>query len=160
MRTPGIIELFARNINPLHISASYAAAKEPDAQTLKAERMHSLQIKMYGSRAFHKERYSFVPSEKMFLVLEFKQLEPGEYNLLALWKSPTGQLVSTSRHTVSLAGAARNHRSFFWLKLMRNGMVTKILTGKAYNRAIHGKWSVEIYINGTGIATQYFMMVN
>jgi hypothetical protein len=149
---------------PLHVSTTTSSSSATDSdltgQSPELDQAHSLQIKMYGDRAFLNERYRFVSSEKVFLVMEFNRLEAGEHTLRALWKSPTGQLINTSGHSISLAESSLKHRSYFWLKLMRNGLFTEALTGKAYKGEIHGRWSAEIYFNGARITTQHFMILN
>jgi hypothetical protein len=92
--------------------------------------------------------------------MEFNQLEAGEHNLLALWKAPNGQLINTSRHNISLSRQAPKHRSYFWLKLIRNGPFTEIVTGAEYKGDIHGRWDAEIYFDGDRITTQHFMIYN
>lgn len=127
-------------------------------QNLELAQAKSLQITMYGDRDFLYEQYSFAPSEKIFLVMAFDQLEAGEHNLTTLWKAPDGKLINTSKHTISLDEEAPKHRSFFWLKLMKNGFFSEMFTGKEYKGEIHGQWEAEMYFNGEKITTQYFMI--
>jgi len=160
----------AIKINPLSTVDTALASDIPAPQTttktepalsgqsLELEQAKSLQIKMYSDRAFLDEQYTFAPSEQVFLVMEFDQLETGEHYLSTLWKAPNGQLINTSRHTISLTEKAPKHRSFFWLKLMKNGFFSEMLTGKRYKGEIHGQWEAEMYFNGKKITTQYFMI--
>lgn len=130
----------------------------PSGQSLEIDRANALQIRMFGDPEFLNEQYTFAPADKVYLVLAFDQLEAGEHNLSILWKAPDGQLINTSRHTISLMEEAPRHRSFFWLRLMKNGFFSKMLTGKEYKGEIHGQWEAEIYFNGTRITTQPFMI--
>jgi hypothetical protein len=129
-------------------------------QSLELGQAHSVQIKMYEDRAFLYEQYSFDPSEKVFLVMEFKQLEAGEHNIQVLWNAPNGQLINISRHNISLIRQSPMHRSYFWLKLMKNGIFTAMMTGDGYKGDIHGRWDAEIYFDGARITTQPFMIYN
>lgn len=144
---------------PLFFSKPSETDKSLAGQSLELYQGDSVEIRMHGSRDFLYEQYSFLPSEKMFLVMEFSQLGAGEHKLSILWKAPNGQLINTSRHTISLTGKSLKHRSFFWLKLMKNGVFTEMLTGNKYKGDIHGRWDADIYYNGSRIATQYFMVV-
>jgi len=129
-------------------------------QSLKLNQAHSLQIKMYSDRAFVYEQYLFESSEKVFLVMEFNQLAVGEHDILILWTDPNGRSINTSTHSISLTRQPPNHRVYFWLKLIRNGMFTEMITGDEYKGEIHGRWDAKIYFDGARIATQHFMIFN
>jgi len=161
-------------VNPLSVQheasthASIAVSPPPTSSetddgitgqsNLDLECAQSLYVKMYGDEAFLHERYSFDPSERIFLLMEFHQLKAGEHYLSALWKAPNGRLINTSRHTISLTLPSRQYRSFFWLKLIKNGAITELITGDEYKGGIHGKWSVEIHLDGVELVTQHFMI--
>jgi hypothetical protein len=132
--------------------------KTPSGQSLKLDQAKALQIRMFGDPEFLEEQYSFAPADKVYLVLEFDQLEAGEHHLSILWKAPDGQLINTARHTISLTEEAPRHRSFFWLRLMKNGFFSEMFTGKEYKGEIHGQWEAEIYFDGARITTQHFMI--
>lgn len=127
-------------------------------QILELNQARSLQIKMYSKRAFLDEQYFFDSSEKLFLVMEFSQLEAGEHDILVLWTDPNGQSVNSSRRNISLLRQSPKHRVYFWLKLIKNGMFTEMFTGDEYKGAVHGRWAAEIYFDGTMIAAQHFMV--
>ena len=151
-------------INNTH-SPSVSASLVPGAEfagrhNLDLDQAQSLYVRMYGDDTFLYEQYAFAPTEKIFLLMEFNQLKAGEYYLSALWKAPNGQLINTSRHTISLAGQSPQYRSFFWLKLIKNGAITELITGDEYKGDIHGKWSVEIHLDGAEVLTQHFMVNN
>lgn len=142
------------------ISTSYSTDSGLAGQSLELNQAHSLQIKMYRDRAFLHEQYLFDSSEKVFLVMEFNQLVAGEHNIFILWKDPNGKSVNTSNHNISLSHQSPKHRAYFWLKLIRNGMFTEMITGDEYKGAVHGRWDAEIYFDGARIATQHFMILN
>jgi len=142
------------------IPTSSPAKSDLTGQSLKLNQAHSLQIKMYSDRAFLYEQYVFDSSEKVFLVMEFNQLAAGEHDILVLWTDPNGQSVNTSTHNISLTRQPPKHRVYFWLKLIRNGMFTEMITGDEYKGEIHGRWNAEIYFDGARITTQHFMVFN
>ena len=177
-KTPNVIEhgtkAFTIRVNPLsikdsssikdttisHIPSSSPTKSDLTGQSLDLNQAHSLQIKMCKDRAFLHEQYSFDSSEKVFLVMEFNQLVAGEHNIFILWKDPNGQSVNTSTHNISVTHQPLKHRAYFWLKLIKNGMFTEMITGDEYKGEVHGRWGAEIYFDGDRIATQHFMVFN
>lgn len=156
-----IIDDFSANETiPLTALNSPVTGRDLAGQSLELDQAQLLQIKMYQDSEFLYEQYVFDPSGKVFLVMEFSQLEAGEHNISALWKAPDGKQVNTSRHKISLTRQSSKHRSYFWLKLMKNGIFTEMMTGDEYKGDIHGRWGVEIYLDGTRITTQHFMIFN
>lgn len=156
---------FEHNLSPIDIALpSISTSPEIDSdlagQNLDLDKAHSLQIRMYGDREFLGEQYSFDASDKVFLVMEFSQLEAGEHHILVLWKAPNGQPINSSRHTISLTRRSPKHRTFFWLKLIKNGMFTEMFTGAEYKGDIHGIWDAEIYFDSDRITSQKFMIRN
>ena len=125
---------------------------------LELNQAHSLHVKMYSDRAFLNEQYLFDASEKVFLVMEFTQLLAGDYDIMVLWKNPEGKSVNTSTHNISLTGQPPKHRVYFWLKLIKNGMFSEMITGDEYKGEVHGRWDAEIFFDGVRIATQPFMI--
>jgi hypothetical protein len=79
---------------------------------------------------------------------------------MIIWKNPNGKSVNTSTHNISLTRQPPKHRVYFWLKLIRNGMFSEMITGDEYKGEVHGRWDAEIYFDGNRIATQYFMVSN
>ncbi len=146
----------------VHLRTPTPSSSDSDltGQSLELDHAHSLQIRMYGDRAFLYEQYLFDPSEKVFLVMEFNQLEAGDHNVQVLWNAPNGQLINISRYNISLTEPSVKHLSYFWLKLTRNGIFTEMMTGDEYKGEIHGRWDAEIYFDGARITTQHFMVYN
>ena len=142
------------------IPTSTPTKSDLTGQTLKLNQANSLRVKMYSDRAFLNEQYLFDASEKVFLVMEFTQLVAGEHDIMILWKNPNGKSVNTSIHNISLTRHPPKHRVYFWLKLIKNGMFSEMITGDEYKGEVHGRWDAEIYFDGTRIATQHFMVSN
>ncbi|MBT8346994.1 MAG: hypothetical protein KJO28_11920 [Desulfofustis sp.] len=113
---------------------------------------------MYSDRTFLNEQYLFDASEKVFLVMEFTQLLAGEYDVMILWKNPEGKSVNTSTHNISLTRQPPKHRVYFWLKLIKNGMFSEMISGDEYKGEIHGRWDADIFFDGVRVATQPFMI--
>lgn len=124
----------------------------------KEEAFGLIHVKMYNQKPFSDEQYSFLPSDRIYLVIEFENLAPGEHLLSASWINPEGQTVSIADHTISLKSPEINHRSYFWLELMKNGGFTEMITGKEYKGNVYGSWKVEVYLNGKSVALQNFII--
>lgn len=153
-------------INPLVVNNNLFEEIPPSSpndnlmgQRLELDHIPVVHIKMYSDKPFLHEQYSFAPSEKLFLVMEFEELEAEDYyHVSALWKGPDGKVVNTSRHDIILDRSHQKYRSYFWLKLLKNGALTELMTGCEYQGDVHGMWTADIYIDGTKIATQQFMV--
>lgn len=129
-------------------------------QNLRFGQDSMVQLKMYADRSFLQEKYSFTASEKIFLVIELDNLEAGHHNLKVLWNNPNLKLVNTSHHSLTLPSKTLSHRSYFWLKLIKNGKFTELFTGDEYKGKIHGMWDAEIYLDGTRLGSQHFMVLD
>ena len=125
---------------------------------LELDQAHALDVKMYSDREFSNEQYLFDASEKVFLVMEFTQLLAGEYDIMILWKNPEGKSVNTSTHNISLTQQPSKHRVYFWLKLIKNGVFSQLISGDEYKGEIHGRWVADIFFDGVRVATQPFMV--
>ncbi len=115
-----------------------------------------VQVKMYSKKPFTTERYRFIPSDRMYLVMELENLEAGKHLLSASWTNPEGKTISKADHAITLPSAVTKHRSYFWLELMRNGTFTEMITGSEYKGNVYGSWKVEVHLNGRSIAVTHF----
>ena len=159
-------------INPLSFRDSFSAQHATRSRTptftppkndliglnIELDQAHSLNVKMYSDRAFRDEQYLFDASEKVFLVMEFTQLLAGEYDIMVLWKNPEGKSVNTSTHNISLTQQPPKHRVYFWLKLIKNGMFSEMISGDEYKGEVHGRWDAHIFFDGVRVASQPFMI--
>ena len=153
-------------LNPLDINNNPFEESYPSSphstllgQRLELDHIPVIHIKMYSDKAFLHEQYSFASSDKLFLVMEFEELQAEDYyHVSALWNGPDGKLVNTSRHDIVLDRSHQKYRSYFWLKLLKNGAITELMTGCEYKGDVHGTWTADIYIDGIKIATQQFMV--
>ena len=115
-----------------------------------------LQLRMFNKKPFIKEQYRFIPSDRIYLVMEFENLDAGEHLVSAAWINPGGKTISQADHTINLPVPAERHRSYFWLELMKNGTLTEMITGKEYKGNIYGRWEVQVNVNGKRVANKYF----
>ncbi len=115
-----------------------------------------LHISMYNQKPFIDEQYAFIPSERIYLVIELQNLQAGKHYLSASWKIKNGRTVSISSHDIVLQEFRPLHRTYFWLELMKNGVFTEMFTGQEYKDDAFGKWEVQVTLDGTTIAKQHF----
>jgi hypothetical protein len=117
---------------------------------------HLVQVKMFNKKPFTTEQYRFLPSDRMYLVMELQNLEAGKHLLSASWINPEGKIINYANHAIDLPSAVVKHRSYFWLQLMQNGAFTEMITGRLYKGNVYGSWKVEVHLDGRSIAVQHF----
>lgn len=115
-----------------------------------------LDIGMYNQKPFNKKLSAFIPSNRIYVVLELQNLQAGKHTLSATWMIKNGKTVSISSHDIVLQHFTPWHRTYFWLELMKNGAFTEMFTGKEYKSDVFGRWEVQIALDGTNIAKQSF----
>lgn len=103
---------------------------------------------MYNGKPFTAEQNLFLPSDRIYLVMDLYNLEAGRHQLSADWINPEGKTINTAEHAISLNAPEPRHRSYFWLELMKNGPFTELFTGREYKGSAYGRWQVEIRLNG------------
>jgi hypothetical protein len=103
---------------------------------------------MYNRKPFIAEQNLFLPSDRIYLVMDLYNLEAGSHQLSAAWVNPEGKTINTAEHTISLNAPEQQHRSYFWLELMKNGPFTELFTGSEYKGSAYGRWQVDIRLNG------------
>jgi hypothetical protein len=116
----------------------------------------SVQSKMYEDRTFLKETSIFSPFEPIYIVVDFKQLLPGSYNLMTDWKTPWGTLEHQSMHTFEIHVPAPTYKVYSWLQLWKNGPFKRAVTGEEFKKEFYGLWEVILYLNGDEVTSQQF----
>lgn len=122
------------------------------------EAIAPVQVKMFSQKPFLKEKNIFLPSDRIYLVMEFGSLDAGRHLLSASWINPDGDTVNTADHIIDLNTPAVRHRSYFWLELMKNGGFTELITGREYKGNVYGTWRVEIHLDGKSVARHHFQI--
>lgn len=125
------------------------AATTADAgRESSAWKVASLETALYSKKPFVTRQDSFLPSDRIYIVMEFHDLDKGKHHLSASWINPEGKTINTSEHTILLDAAEPSHRSYFWLELMKNGPFTEMITGREYKGSVYGRWEVHLHMNG------------
>ena len=116
----------------------------------------ALKASMYNRKPFTVEQNLFLPSDRIYLVMDLYNLEAGTHQLSAAWINPEGKTINTAEHTISLNAPEPRHRSYFWLELMKNGPFTELFTGREYKGSAYGRWEVDIRLNGQSAGKHNF----
>lgn len=146
-------------IQPLQVSKTAITGTDkknglPQAASQKQTSL--LHIGMYNQKPFSIEQYTFIPSERIYLVIELQNLQSGKHSLSASWNIKNGRTVSISNHDIVLQQFTPWHRTHFWLELMKNGRFTEMFTGREYKADVYGPWEVQVVLDGAIIAKQHF----
>lgn len=107
-----------------------------------------IRASMYNAKPFTAEQNMFLPSDRIYLVMDLTNLAAGRHQLSAFWINPQGKTITTSEHTINLSAPAPRHRAYFWLELMKNGPFTELFTGREYQPGVYGRWKVDIRLDG------------
>ncbi len=111
---------------------------------------------MYLEKTFVTETYVFSPFEPIYIVVDFRQLAPGNYNLMTDWKTPWGALEHQSMHTFEIRKTAPSYKVFSWLQLWKNGPFKRAVTGEEFKKEFYGLWEVIVYLNGNEVTKHQF----
>lgn len=124
--------------------------------TLNASESYLSNSAMYADTSFEKEQYKFSTYDKMYLVLDFINLPPGQHDLIVDWLTPFGNLERQTSHTITSTDKLSSHRIYFWLKLIKRGPLKRTLTGQEYKEEFYGEWKVNFYLNSLPIGWKSF----
>ena len=113
---------------------------------------------LYKNKSFADAVTVFTPDEKIYLLVEFQQLQPGSFTLTTDWLTPWGELEHQSSHSFEVTKVIPSWKAYFWLNLWKNGPVKRLLTGEDFKKEFYGTWTVRLYLNGQQIHKQTFEM--
>ena len=118
----------------------------------------SIESGLYKNKSFAEAVTVFTPYEKIYLLVELQQLQPGSFTLTTDWLTPWGKLEHQSRHSFEVTQALPSWKAYSWLNLWKNGPVKRLLTGEDFKKEFYGTWTVRLYLNGQQIHKQTFAM--
>jgi hypothetical protein len=143
----------ASNTAPLNLAQQAyetTAAPPPDKGS------SAITSAMFNKKPFTVEQNQFLPSDRIYLVMDLHNLGAGRHQLSAAWINPEGKTINTAEHTITLDVPEPRHRSYFWLELMKNGPFTEMFTGREYKKNVYGRWEVDIRLNGQSAGKHNF----
>ncbi len=124
--------------------------------SVSAADFSSIQSKMYRDESFTEETYLFTPFDKIYITVDFRNLNPGSYHLTTDWKTPWGSLEHQSIHSFTIKKLTPSYRVFSWLHLWKNGQFKRMTSGEEFKKEFHGAWQVILYLNGKQVAKHRF----
>ncbi|MCI5143491.1 MAG: hypothetical protein D3909_17570 [Candidatus Electrothrix sp. ATG1] len=142
-------ELFWLALLVLFITGSALAASPP---------FTCVQSGLYRDKDFSEPVIVFTPYEKIYLLVEFQQLQAGKFTLTTDWITPWGELEYQSNHSFEIAQKRQSWKAYSWLNLWRNGPVKRLLTGEDFKKEFYGTWTVRLFLNGRQVHKQNFDM--
>ncbi|MDU9050486.1 MAG: hypothetical protein Q3M30_16695 [Candidatus Electrothrix sp. Rat3] len=111
---------------------------------------------LYKDKTFVKAITVFTPYEKIYLLVEFQQLQPGKFTLTTDWLTPWGKLEHQSNYSFEITECTPVWKVYSWLHLWKNGPVKRLLTGEDFKKEFYGTWTVRLFLNGKPIHSQSF----
>ncbi|WLE97000.1 MAG: hypothetical protein QTN59_20285 [Candidatus Electrothrix communis] len=111
---------------------------------------------LYKDKTFAKAITAFTPYEKIYLLVEFQQLQPGKFTLTTDWLTPWGKLEHQSNYSFEITERTPTWKVYSWLNLWKNGPVKRLLTGEDFKKEFYGDWTVRLFLNGKQIHSQSF----
>lgn len=114
---------------------------------------------LYNNTSFEQRVSDFSPYDKIYLVVECTDLQPGEYTMHANWTHQKRGIIRSDKHAFS-AVHDRKHGIFFWLKLSKKGPMASMLSNQDFHEKNFGEWVVETYLNNTLILSNEFTITD
>ena len=111
---------------------------------------------LYKDKTFAEAITVFTPYEKIYLLVEFRQLQPGKFTLTTDWLTPWGELEHQSNYSFEITKFTPSWKVCSWLNLWKNGPVKHLLTGEDFKKEFYGTWTVRLFLNGKQIHSQSF----
>ncbi len=115
-------------------------------------------IRLFHDEAFTEEQETFFPFDTIYTVIDFYDMQPGEYTIHIDWIQPNGKLVRNSSHSFALEEHTESYRVFFWLKLHAKGPLGQFISGDEYKPHVFGKWKVQVSCNGEELKMTSFVV--
>jgi hypothetical protein len=113
-------------------------------------------IRMFHQEPFVEEKKKFFPFDTIYTVVDFADMQPGEYTVNIEWIQPNGKLVRNSSHPFLIEEEADFYRVFFWLKLHAAGPLSQLIGASEYTSDVYGQWKVRISCNGNPLSSAVF----
>lgn len=117
-------------------------------------------IRLYHDDKFQDEQQKFMPSDTIYVVIDFAELKKQQYSLAIEWARPDGVLVRNDTHIFTPESDFSSPRIYFWMQLHEKGPLSQMMSGQEYSDHIFGKWKVRLYCNGELLSIKEFDVVD
>ena len=111
----------------------------------------SVNCKIYDSEKFINEKIVFFAGDKIYILVNVYDIKKGNYSLSTDWTDPTGYIERHDNYNFTIDKNFGYYQLFSWIKLLKQGMVSRTFTGVDYIDTKYGEWNVKVYLNGTRI---------
>ena len=115
-------------------------------------------VRLFHDESFSKEQEKFFPFDTIYTVVDFSDMQPGDYTIDIDWIQPDGKLVRNSSHPFTLSEKMEAYRVFFWLKLHAKGPLGQLVSGDEYTSSVYGRWKVQVSFNGEQLSPTSFVV--
>lgn len=116
------------------------------------------EVRLYHQKPFVTEQDKFFPFDTIYTVVDFIDIEPGDYHVNIDWIRPDGKLARNSSHPFTLEKKVAKYRVYFWLKLNAKGPLGQMLSGEEYTPSVFGEWKVKLSCNGQQLSSTAFLV--
>ena len=92
---------------------------------------------------------------KVYLQGLCQQLIPGNYEITAVWHTPSGQIQRQDRHSFYLPVLA-DYEVLFWMKLHKKTSLQDASSNRTFSDRYYGVWTVKLYLNEQHVGDKQF----
>lgn len=113
----------------------------------------------YAQSSFEEPKRSFIPHDRIYLMIDCRNLRPGFYTMHVNWVHDSLGLVRTDSHEFTLDRPG-DQTIFFWFKLLRRGPLTSAFTNQDFYERHFGEWTVDGYLNDQPVSSNRFSILD
>ena len=101
---------------------------------------------LYADQSLQTAKEQFSAYDKIYLQSLCQHLDPGDYELSAVWHTPSGQIQRQDIHTFHLQ-VATGYSAYFWMKLHNKSTIQDASSNGSFSDKYFGSWTVKVYLN-------------
>lgn len=101
---------------------------------------------LYSGQSFERAIRTFTPYDKIYLRIDCKDLETGNYTMHVNWVHQREGIVRSDSQEFAME-KRENKRVFFWFKLLRRGPLKSALTNQDFYEGHFGDWTAQTFLN-------------
>ncbi|WP_163338867.1 hypothetical protein [Desulfopila sp. IMCC35008] len=120
----------------------------------------SHEVRLYHDDTFQEEQQKFIPSDTIYVLIDFFDLKKQQYALSIEWIRPDGVLVRNDSYELSPESEPLSKQLYFWMQLHEKGPLSQMLSGSEFSPNVYGDWKVRIYCNGEILSIIGFTMTD
>ncbi|PIE64596.1 MAG: hypothetical protein CSA26_07600 [Desulfobacterales bacterium] len=115
--------------------------------------------KTYSDEDFERQKSSFTPYDKVFIMIECQGLTTGDHTLSASWIHEKEGLARSDSHPFTVSENDHKKRILFWFKLSRIGPLKSAFTNRDFYEKHFGNWTVEGFLDDTPVTKNKFEII-